>query len=130
MSKQKRGSVKKAKRTVVDVVVHVYASFNNTIVTVTDVKGNVLCWATAGGCGFSGARKSTPYAAQMAAQKAVIQAKENYGAESASVKIDGPGPGREAAARAVGASGLSVVTVYDTTSIPFNGCRPEKERRV
>ena len=120
---------KKAKRVISDVIVHVYASFNNTITTVTDVKGNVLSWATAGGSGFRGSRKSTPFAGQVATSKAVGKAKEVYGAESAEVRVFGPGPGRDASVRAV-SEHVGISAIYDVTSIPFNGCRAPKERRV
>lgn len=125
-----RTTKKKAKaRKVPDVVVHVHASFNNTIVTVTDPKGNALAWATSGGCGFRGSRKSTPYAAQVAAQKAIQKSKEVYGAENAEVYVYGPGPGRDAAVRAA-RDHVHVTAIYDVTGVPFNGCRPPKERRV
>lgn len=125
----KARSRKKGKRYVSDVVVHVYASFNNTIATVTDVKGNALSWATAGGCGFRGSRKSTPFAGQVATSKAVQKAKEVYGAESAEIRVYGPGPGRDASVRAV-RDHLMITSIYDVTGIPFNGCRAPKERRV
>lgn len=120
---------RKTKRFVSDVIVHVYASFNNTIITVTDVKGNALSWATAGGCGFRGSRKSTPFAGQVAAGKAMQKARELYGAESAEVRIYGPGPGRDASVRAV-REYVQITAIYDVTGIPFNGCRAPKERRV
>jgi len=120
---------RRGKRTVTDVVVHVNASFNNTVITVTDVKGNTLSWATAGGCGFRGSRKSTPFAGQVAAGKAVQKAKELYGAEFAEVRIYGPGPGRDASVRAV-RDVLIVTGIFDVTGFPFNGCRAPKPRRV
>jgi len=120
---------KKTKRVVSDIIVHVYASFNNTLITVTDVKGNTLSWATAGGCGFRGSRKSTPFAGQVAAAKAVQKAHEMYGAEYAEVRIYGPGPGRDASVRAV-RDFVQITAIYDVTGIPFNGCRAPKERRV
>lgn len=110
-------------------IVFVLASFNNTIITVTDQQGNAISWATAGGSGFRGSRKSTPYAAQVAASKAVKTAKDNYGLESVEVQVNGPGPGREASIRAVGEH-VRISAIYDTTGIPFNGCRPPNERRV
>lgn len=119
---------KKIKRVVTTGSVHVLASFNNTIVTVTDSQGNVIAWQTAGGAGFKGSRKSTPYAAQMAARKAVQIAKE-CGLKTVDVFVCGPGPGRESAVRAVGES-LNILRIVDKTGIPHNGCRPEKERRV
>lgn len=120
---------KKAKRVISDVIVHVYASFNNTLITVTDVKGNTLSWATAGGCGFRGSRKSTPFAGQVAAGKAIQKARELYGAESAEVRIYGPGPGRDASVRAV-RDVVQITAIFDVTGIPFNGCRAPKQRRV
>lgn len=124
-----RTSKKRTKRMISDIIVHVYASFNNTLITVTDVKGNTLSWATAGGCGFRGSRKSTPFAGQVAAGKAVQKAKELYGAESAEVRIYGPGPGRDASVRAV-RDFVSITAIFDVTGIPFNGCRAPKQRRV
>ncbi len=119
---------KKVKRTVTTGAVHILASFNNTIVTVTDSQGNTIAWQTAGGAGFKGSRKSTPYAAQMAARKAVQVAKE-FGLKSVDVYVCGPGPGRESAVRAVGEA-LGILRIVDKTGIPHNGCRAEKERRV
>lgn len=127
--KGKGGRKKRYKRVVSDIIVHIYASFNNTITTVTDVKGNVLSWATAGGSGFRGSRKSTPFAGQVATSRAVGKAKEVYGAESAEVRVFGPGPGRDASVRAV-SEHVGISAIYDVTSIPFNGCRAPKERRV
>lgn len=120
---------KRYKKHIVDGIVHVYASFNNTITTVTDVKGNTLSWATAGGCGFRGSRKSTPFAGQVATGKAVQKATELYGLESAEIRVYGPGPGRDASVRAV-RDYLQITAIYDVTGIPFNGCRAQKERRV
>lgn len=119
---------KKIKRTVTTGIVHVLASFNNTIITISDSQGNTVAWQTAGGAGFKGSRKSTPYAAQMAARKAVLQAKE-FGLKTVDVNVRGPGPGRESAVRAVGES-LIILRIIDKTGVPHNGCRPEKERRV
>lgn len=119
---------KKIKRTIVAGVVHIYASFNNTIVSFTDLQGNVISWATAGGAGFKGSRKSTPYAAQMAARKAALVAKE-YGLKSVEVLVRGPGPGRESAMRAL-SEFFKVSSISDVTGIPFNGCKQQKERRV
>ena len=124
-----RTTRKKVKKTVVDGVVHVHASFNNTIVTITDRQGNTLCWATSGGSGFRGSRKSTPFAAQVAAQKAGEQAKE-FGLKNLEVNIKGPGPGRESAVRALNAIGFKITNITDVTPIPHNGCRPPKKRRV
>ncbi|MBS0380892.1 MAG: 30S ribosomal protein S11 [Proteobacteria bacterium] len=120
---------KKTKRIVVDGVAHVQASFNNTIVTITDRQGNALSWATAGGAGFRGSRKSTPFAAQVAAEKAGRVALD-YGVKSLEVRIKGPGPGRESAVRSLNALGYKVTNIIDVTPIPHNGCRPPKKRRV
>jgi len=120
---------KKAKRMVSEASAHVHASFNNTIVTITDRQGNTLSWATAGGCGFRGSRKSTPFAAQVAAEKAGVAAQE-YGVKNVEVRVRGPGPGRESAVRALNAAGLKVTSIEDVTPIPHNGCRPPKKRRV
>jgi small subunit ribosomal protein S11 len=120
---------KKTKRVVTDGVVHVQASFNNTVVTITDRQGNALSWATAGGAGFRGSRKSTPFAAQVAAEKAGRAAQE-YGVKTVEVRIKGPGPGRESAVRSLNALGIKVTNIIDVTPIPHNGCRPPKRRRV
>ena len=120
---------KKTKRNVIEGVAHIHATFNNTIITITDRSGNTLSWATAGGSGFRGSRKSTPFAAQIAAEKAGTKAKE-FGLKDISVKIKGPGPGRESALRALNAIGLNVVSIEDVTQLPHNGCRPPKQRRV
>ncbi|CEK09466.1 30S ribosomal protein S11 [Legionella hackeliae] len=122
-------SRKKVKRIVSDGIVHVHASFNNTIVTFTDRQGNALCWATAGGSGFRGSRKSTPYAAQVATERAAVVAKE-YGVKSVAVLIDGPGPGRESTIRELIAQDFKIVEITDVTGIPHNGCKPPKKRRV
>jgi small subunit ribosomal protein S11 len=120
---------KKVKKNVVDGIAHIQASFNNTIVTITDRQGNTLCWATSGGCGFRGSRKSTPFAAQVAAEKAGTVAQE-YGVKNLEVRVMGPGPGRESAVRALHNSGFRVTNISDVTPIPHNGCRPAKKRRV
>jgi small subunit ribosomal protein S11 len=120
---------KRARRMVSDAIAHVHASFNNTIVTITDRQGNTLSWATSGGCGFRGSRKSTPFAAQVAAEKAGVAAQE-YGVKNVEVRVCGPGPGRESAVRALNAAGLKVTSIEDVTPIPHNGCRPPKKRRV
>ena len=120
---------KKIKRNVIEGVAHIHATLNNTIITITDRSGNTLSWATAGGSGFRGSRKSTPFAAQVAAEKAGTKAKE-FGLKDISVKIKGPGPGRESALRALNAIGLNVVSIEDVTPLPHNGCRPPKQRRV
>jgi small subunit ribosomal protein S11 len=120
---------KKVKRDVSDGIAHVHASFNNTIVTITDRQGNALCWATAGGSGFRGSRKSTPFAAQVAAERAGTMAQE-YGMKNLEVCVKGPGPGRESAVRALNAKGFKITNISDVTPIPHNGCRPPKKRRV
>jgi small subunit ribosomal protein S11 len=120
---------KKIKRVVTDGIVHVHASFNNTIVTFTDRQGNALCWATSGGSGFRGSRKSTPYAAQIATERAAAVAKE-YGMKSVAVFIHGPGPGRESTIRELISQDFKIVEITDVTGIPHNGCKPPKKRRV
>jgi small subunit ribosomal protein S11 len=120
---------KKVKRTVSDGVAHIFASFNNTIVTITDRQGNTLSWATSGGSGFRGSRKSTPFAAQVAAERAGTRAKD-YGIKNLEVLVKGPGPGRESAVRALNAVGFKITNISDVTPIPHNGCRPPKRRRV
>ncbi|ALG68576.1 30S ribosomal protein S11 [Beggiatoa leptomitoformis] len=120
---------KRVKKNVTDGIAHVHASFNNTIITITDRQGNTLAWATAGGTGFRGSRKSTPFAAQVAAEKAGAAIKE-YGVKNLEVRIKGPGPGRESAVRALNASGFKIMSITDATPIPHNGCRPPKRRRV
>jgi small subunit ribosomal protein S11 len=129
MAKVTSSRKKRAKRTVVDGVAHIHASFNNTIVTITDRQGNSLSWATAGGSGFRGSRKSTPFAAQVASQKAGEAAKE-FGLKNLEVFIKGPGPGRESAVRALNAVGYKITNITDVTPVPHNGCRPPKKRRV
>ncbi len=119
---------KKSKRVVTTGAVYVLATFNNTIVTVTDSQGNVIAWQTAGGSGFKGSRKSTPYAAQVAAKSAILSAKE-FGLRTVDVYVKGPGPGKESAVRAVGEV-CAILRIVERTSIPHNGCRAEKERRV
>ena len=120
---------KKVKKTVTDGIAHIHASFNNTIVMVTDRQGNALAWATAGGSGFRGSRKSTPFAAQVAAENMTDRLKE-YGLQNLEVKIKGPGPGRESAVRAFNNAGFKITNITDVTPIPHNGCRPPKKRRV
>jgi small subunit ribosomal protein S11 len=120
---------KKVKKTVSEGIAHVHASFNNTIITITDRQGNALAWATSGGSGFRGSRKSTPFAAQVAAEKVGNIAKE-YGMKNLEVRIKGPGPGRESAVRALNANGFKITSITDVTPIPHNGCRPPKRRRV
>ncbi len=123
-------SRKRVKKTVVDGIAHIHASFNNTIITITDRQGNALSWATSGGSGFRGSRKSTPFAAQIASQKAGETAKELFGMQNLEVLIKGPGPGRESAVRALNSIGLKITNITDVTPIPHNGCRPPKKRRV
>lgn len=120
---------KKAKKNVVDAIAHIYASFNNTIITITDQQGNTLAWATAGGCGFRGSRKSTPFAAQVASDKAGKAAQE-CGVKNIDIRVRGPGPGRESAVRALNSLGFRIQSIEDVTPIPHNGCRPPKKRRV
>lgn len=120
---------KRAKKQIADGVAHIHASFNNTIVTISDRQGNALSWATAGGSGFRGSRKSTPYAAQVAAERAGEAAKE-YGVKNLEVLVKGPGPGRESSIRALNAIGYKITNITDVTPIPHNGCRPPKKRRV
>jgi small subunit ribosomal protein S11 len=120
---------KKITRSVADGIAHIHASFNNTIITITDRQGNTLSWATAGGSGFRGSRKSTPFAAQVAAERAGDAAKE-YCLQTLDVQVKGPGPGRESAVRALNACGFKISNITDVTPIPHNGCRPPKKRRV
>ena len=125
---EKKGR-KRVKKNVPVGVVHVKATFNNTIISVTDQQGNVLSWSSAGSKGFKGSRKSTPFAAQVAAGEACSKAME-HGVRQVSIMVNGPGAGRESAMRAVGAAGLKVTLIKDVTPIPHNGCRPPKRRRV
>jgi len=120
---------KKIKKNVTDGIAHIHASFNNTIITITDRQGNALGWATAGGSGFRGSRKSTPFAAQVAAEKVGTAVKE-FGVKNLDVRIKGPGPGRESAVRSLNNNGFKITSITDVTSIPHNGCRPPKRRRV
>ena len=120
---------KKIKKTVVDGIAHIHASFNNTIVTITDRQGNALSWATSGGSGFRGSRKSTPFAAQLAAEQCAKRAME-HGVRRVDVLVRGPGSGRETAIRSLAAAGIEVAGIKDVTPIPHNGCRPKKRRRV
>lgn len=124
-----RSTKKKVKKNVTEGIAHVHASFNNTIITISDRQGNVLSWATCGGAGFSGSRKSTPFAAQVAADKAGRKAQE-YGLKTLDVRVKGPGPGRDSSIRALNALGYEISSITDVTSIPHNGCRPSKRRRV
>ncbi|MFV0283231.1 MAG: 30S ribosomal protein S11 [Castellaniella sp.] len=120
---------KKIKKNVSDGIAHVHASFNNTIITITDRQGNALSWATSGGAGFKGSRKSTPFAAQVAAESAGRVAQE-YGIKTLEVRIKGPGPGRESSVRALNALGIKISSISDITPVPHNGCRPPKRRRI
>ena len=119
----------RARRNVTDGIAFVYATFNNTIITISDRQGNVLAWCTSGSCGFKGSRKSTPFAAQVAAERAGEGAAQ-YGLKNIEVRVKGPGPGREAAVRSLNGSGFKVSSIIDVTPIPHNGCRPPKKRRV
>ena len=120
---------KKSKKNVSDGIAHIHASFNNTIITITDRQGNALSWASSGGAGFKGSRKSTPFAAQVAAENAGRAAQE-CGIKNLEVQIRGPGPGRESSVRALNARGIKILQIQDVTPVPHNGCRPPKRRRV
>jgi small subunit ribosomal protein S11 len=122
-------AVRKVKRSVATAKIHIFASFNNTIVTVTDQQGNTICWTSAGSVGFKGSRKSTPFAARLAAEEAIKLA-TNLGVQEIDLVIKGPGPGRESAIRAIQSKGMKVRSISDITPIPHNGCRPPKKRRV
>ncbi len=128
-SPRRRGGTRKTKRTLSAGQVHIYATFNNTIVTITDKQGNTVCWGSAGSSGFKGSRKSTPFAARLAAEEALKKA-QAMGLQEADLFVKGPGPGREAAIRAVQGMGLKVTSITDETPAPHNGCRPPKKRRV
>ena len=125
----KKGTKKKVKKNVQTGMAHIQSTFNNTIITITDVGGNTLSWATAGGAGFKGSRKSTPFAAQVAAEECAKKAAE-HGVRSLGVYVKGPGSGRESALRALQAAGMRNTMIRDVTPIPHNGCRPPKRRRV
>jgi len=120
---------KRVRKNIANAVVHIKASFNNTLITFTDDNGNAICWATSGAAGFRGSRKSTPFAAQVAAEEAARKAMD-HGVKNCSVLVRGPGSGRESALRAIAAVGINVTTIRDVTPIPHNGCRPPKRRRV
>lgn len=122
-------SKKRVRKNIAEGIAHIHATFNNTIVMITDRQGNALSWATAGGSGFKGSRKSTPFAAQMAAEKAGVAAQE-HGVKNLEVRVKGPGPGRESAVRSLNAVGFRITNITDVTPIPHNGCRPPKRRRV
>jgi len=129
MAKPVAKTRKRVKKNVVDGIAHIHASFNNTIITITDRQGNTLGWATSGGSGFRGSRKSTPFAAQVAAERVGNVVKE-FGVKNLEVNVKGPGPGRESAVRALNAAGFKIMSIMDMTPIPHNGCRPPKRRRV
>ncbi len=129
MARPKRGTGKKVKKNIPAGVAHIQATFNNTIITITDPTGNTLSWSSAGSKGFKGSRKSTPFAAQLAAEDAAKRAME-HGIRKVDVLVKGPGSGREAALRSLQAAGLEVTLIRDVTPIPHNGCRPPKRRRV
>ena len=129
MAKDNIRAKKKVKKSIVEGIAHVHASFNNTIITITDRQGNALSWATSGGAGFKGSRKSTPYAAQVAADDAALKAAE-YGLKNIDVEVKGPGSGRETALRALQARGFKILSIKDTSPVAHNGCRPPKKRRV
>jgi small subunit ribosomal protein S11 len=129
MAQPQTRTKKKVRKNVSEGVAHIYASFNNTIITITDRQGNTLSWATSGGSGFRGSRKSTPFAAQVAAEKAGSAAQE-HGVRNLEVLVKGPGPGRESAVRALNNVGFKITNISDITPIPHNGCRPPKKRRV
>ena len=129
MAKAQTRVRKKVKKNVAEGIAHVHASFNNTIVTITDRQGNALSWATSGGAGFKGSRKSTPFAAQVAAETAGKAAQE-CGVKNLEVRIKGPGPGRESAVRSLNSVGFKIINIEDVTPIPHNGCRPQKRRRI
>lgn len=120
---------KRVKKNVVAGICHIHASFNNTIITITDRQGNTLAWATSGGSGFRGSRKSTPFAAQVAAEK-LSRVIDEFGTQTLDVFVKGPGPGRESAVRSLNAAGFKITNITDVTPIPHNGCRPPKKRRV
>ncbi len=120
---------KKVKKNVATGIAHIQSTFNNTVVTITDINGNVVSWSSAGSRGFKGSRKSTPFAAQVAAEKAGVAAQE-HGVKNVEVRVGGPGPGRESAVRALNTCGLKITSIEDVTPIPHNGCRPPKKRRV
>ena len=128
-AKSSGGSKRKTRRNVTQAVVHIKATFNNTAVTITDTRGDTLCWASAGTCGFKGSRKSTPFAGQCASQQAAEKAVK-FGVKEVEVRVKGPGAGRESAITALQGAGLTVKTIEDVTPIPHNGCRPPKKRRV
>ncbi len=125
----KKGVRKKVKKNVQTGIAHIQSTFNNTMITITDVAGNTLCWSTAGGQGFKGSRKSTPFAAQVAAEECSKKAMD-HGIRQLSIYVKGPGSGRESAVRALQAAGIKITLIRDVTPVPHNGCRPPKRRRV
>ena len=127
--RSRRTSSKKAKRTISHGRIHIHATFNNTIITITDLQGNAVVWASSGASGFTGSRKSTPYAARLAAEQ-IIESGKEIGLQEADIFVKGPGPGREAAIRAIQGSDIRVRSISDVTPVPHNGCRPPKKRRV
>ncbi|WP_018872214.1 30S ribosomal protein S11 [Thioalkalivibrio sp. ALJ16] len=129
MAQAQTRTKKKVRKNIAEGVAHVYATFNNTIITITDRQGNTISWATSGGSGFRGSRKSTPFAAQIAAERAGTAAAE-HGVKNLDVMVRGPGPGRESAVRALNNAGFKITNISDVTPIPHNGCRPPKKRRV
>ena len=129
MAKAQTRTRKRVKRQVADGMAHIHASFNNTIVTITNINGDTVSWASAGSSGFKGARKSTPFAAQTAAEKAALEA-ATLGIKSVDILVKGQGSGRETAIRAIEGAGLEITSIQDITSVPHNGCRPPKRRRV
>jgi small subunit ribosomal protein S11 len=129
MGRRGQSGSRRTKKNIPSGVVHIYATFNNTIVTVTDLDGNTISWASGGSSGFKGSRKSTPYAARLASQSAVRAAMDN-GLQEAEILVKGPGPGREAAIRALTGLGVQIRSISDVTTVPHNGCRPPKKRRV
>jgi small subunit ribosomal protein S11 len=129
MGRRRQSGSRRAKKNIPSGVVHIFATFNNTIVTVTDLDGNTISWASGGSSGFKGSRKSTPYAARLASQAAVRTAVDN-GLKEVDIVVKGPGPGREAAIRAMAGLGVRIRSISDVTTVPHNGCRPPKKRRV
>jgi len=127
---KKKKAKKKERRTVVHGIAHIKATFNNTLISISDLDGNILATASAGGQGFQGSRKSTPFAASQAAHRAAAAARDQYGMRYCEVRVKGPGSGREAAIRSLQAAGIDIKTIRDVTPIPHNGCRPPKKRRV
>jgi small subunit ribosomal protein S11 len=125
-----RRTIRRERKNVPHGQVHIHASFNNTIVTITDLQGNTLCWASSGTAGFKGSRKSTPFAAQLAAQSVAGSARSEFNVREVDIFVKGPGPGRESSIRSLQAAGLTVLSITDITPLPHNGCRPPKKRRV